>query len=85
MVKSRVGKVSSLKLSAIRILEAIRGRCQFKIFSRAATMVSWLARTAQKLAPMRSAKLLDGPMALPENSPPKSITFKTLLRFSPSA
>ena len=30
----------------------------------------------------RSAKLREGPMALPENKPPKSITSKTLVRFS---
>ena len=28
------------------------------------------------------AKLRDGPMALPENRPPKSITSRTLVRFS---
>src|SRR5580658_478517 len=39
----------------------------------------------QKVVVSRSAKLRAGPIALPEKSPPKSITFTTLLRFCPSA
>jgi hypothetical protein len=39
----------------------------------------------QKFAVRRRKKLRDGPMALPEKRPPKSITSTMLLRFSPSS
>jgi hypothetical protein len=39
----------------------------------------------QKLDASRNEKLLEAPIALPENKPPKSITFRILFRFCPSA
>ena len=44
-----------------------------------------LVAAIQKSVSSRSEKLLDGPIALPENRPPKSMTSSTFVRFSPSA
>lgn len=41
-------------------------------------------RVAQKLVVSLNAKLRDGPIALPEKRPPKSITFTMFVKFRPS-
>jgi len=53
--------------------------------NRIVAALSDLFHPLQKLVVKRRAKLRDGPMALPEKRPPKSITSMTFVRFSPSA